>query len=299
MSQTPHEDTIDEAALDAELAASIEKVKSGEVLQAQDKPEAQAPTETPETTTPPVDEKVTGEENGTPQESPAKGEPEYRLPNQGKFESDEAYEKRVELFDLVKRRKAAASPEAKQALSEQISKTKGELKHLGLTERINNPKEEPTKEEVLDPALLADQERLKQLGGATKDDLEQMIRKERIEQEVKSDLAKFVDRTKELQDPDVREVFFDFVDANYIWQGKSGKELITVLELARENMFRPSESIQDRVLKGAGVQEKVNAMQFPGGTGAEVGLSPEMRRSVDELKATGMSEDKAIELLSE
>ena len=74
---------------------------------------------------------------------------------------------------------------------------------------------------------------------------------------------------------------------------------MTVLELARENMFKPSESIQDRVLKGANVQEKVNAMQFPGGTVAKSDYSPEMRKSIDELKATGMTEEKAIELLTE
>ncbi len=73
----------------------------------------------------------------------------------------------------------------------------------------------------------------------------------------------------------------------------------TEIELARENMFKPSESIQDRVLKGANVAEKVNAMQFPGGTVAKGSMSPELRRDVDELKATGMSEEKALELLSD
>jgi hypothetical protein len=102
-----------------------------------------------------------------------------------------------------------------------------------------------------------------------------------------------------LKDPDVREVFFDFVDANYNWQGKSGKDLITILELAKEAMFKPSESIEERVIKGANVQEKVNAMQFPGGTNGKQDFSPEMRKSIDEMKATGMSEEKAIALLSD
>ena len=74
---------------------------------------------------------------------------------------------------------------------------------------------------------------------------------------------------------------------------------MTVLELARESMFKPSETITERVLKGANVQEKVNAMQFPGGTTAKSDYSPEMRKSIDELKATGMSEEKALELLSD
>jgi hypothetical protein len=74
---------------------------------------------------------------------------------------------------------------------------------------------------------------------------------------------------------------------------------MTVLELARENMFRPAETLQERVLKGANVQEKVNAMQFPGGTVTKADYSPEVRKSIDELKATGMSEEKALELLAD
>ena len=150
-----------------------------------------------------------------------------------------------------------------------------------------------------DELLKADRERLKQLGGATKEDIEQIVQKERLAGEVKSTLDKFVDRHTELKDEDTREVFFDFVDSNYNWQNKSGKELMTVLELARESMFKPSETIQERVLKGANVQEKVNAMQFPGGTIAKTNYSPEMTASIKELVATGMSEEKAIELLSE
>jgi hypothetical protein len=64
-------------------------------------------------------------------------------------------------------------------------------------------------------------------------------------------------------------------------------------------MFKPSESIQERVLKGANVQEKVNAMQFPGGTIAKSEYTPDVRKSIDELVATGLSEEKAIELISD
>ncbi len=97
----------------------------------------------------------------------------------------------------------------------------------------------------------------------------------------------------------MREVFFDFVDANYNWQDKTGKGLEATLEMAFENMFRPAETVQDRVLKAAGVEKKVGAMQFPGGTGAKTTYSPEMKKDIDELVATGMSEEKAAELLSE
>ena len=125
------------------------------------------------------------------------------------------------------------------------------------------------------------------------------ILKERLASDVKATLDSFVDRHTELKDVDTREVFFDFVDSNYNWQDKSGKELMTVLELAQESMFKPSETITERVLKGADVQNKVNAMQFPGGTVAKTDYSPEMRKSIDEMVATGLPEDKAIELLSD
>jgi hypothetical protein len=40
-------------------------------------------------------------------------------------------------------------------------------------------------------------------------------------------------------------------------------------------------------------------MQFPGGTVAKTDYSPEMRKDLDELMGTGMSEEKAVELLSD
>ncbi len=286
----------EEAALDKELADSIASVQAGKAL---------APTE-------PAAPEVTSEETPiVPKEESTSVTPEpevkevgyeFRLPNKGKFESDESYEKRIELLDLVKRRKAATTPEQKQALSEQIQTTKGQLKNLNGTEKITNPLNpaESTVQPEEDEATKADRERLRQLGGATKDDIEEIIAERETTANIKNTLDTFVKRYPELDgDPDVREVFFDFVDTNYNWQGKTGKELMTVLELARENMFKPSESIQERVLKGADVQQKVNAMQFPGGTNLRTEVSPEMRKSINELTATGMSEEKAIELLSE
>lgn len=285
----------DEAALDAELAASIEAVKAGQVLE--EKPQSQP--QATGATGPTGATGAEGEGDGASQPTGPDGEAEFRIPNKGKFESDESYEKRIELFDLVKRRKAATTPEAKEALSVEIKKAKGELKTLGATERFIQPKAEATPTGEDDPDLAADKERAKALGLLTKEDAAELVQQERLTQEVQSNLKTFVERKAELKDEDVREVFFDFVDANYVWQGKSGKDLIAVLEMAHEAMFRPSETVQERVLKAAGVQEKVNAMQFPGGTGAKTTFSPEMQKSIDELKATGMSEDKAIELLSE
>jgi hypothetical protein len=293
----------DEAELDKELAESINAVKAGNKLEeTPTTPETKVeekPAEKPADQQP--DTKV--EDPSNPQVAEDTDKSEFRIPNKGKFESDESYELRISLMDLVKRRKAATTPEAKAALSDEISKTKGHLKNLNGSDKIINPlnKVDDTKPVVdEDPAIKADRERLKQLGGTTREDVQEMVRQERLAQETQNALTNFVNRYAEFKDEDMRDVFFDFVDANYNWQGKTGKELITVLELARENMFRPSESIQERVIKGANVQEKINAMSFPGGnSGVGQGLSPELRRSVDELKATGMSEEKAIELLSE
>jgi hypothetical protein len=292
------EDTIDETELDKELEESISSVQAGKVLAPKEevkaeevKEETPEPTKPEETSKPPVDEKKSDEY-------------EFRVPNKGKFESDESYEKRIELLDLVKRRKLAKTDDQRQLLADEIKTAKSNLKTLNGTDRFTNPlnqKNEEVKEplEPEDETLAADKERLKQLGGATKEDIEAIVQQERLATDVKNTLEKFVDRHTELKDEDTREVFFDFVDNNYNWQNKSGKELMTVLELARENMFKPSETIQERVLKGANVQEKVNAMQFPGGSIAKTDYSPEMRKSIDEIVATGMSEAKAIELLAD
>lgn len=294
---TQNPEVNEDAELDKVLEESLNSVKAGKELQAEAKVEdadggnPDAP-QSEEPSTPPVDD------------APKEGEYDFRIPNKGKFESDESFEKRIELMDLVKKRKLAKTDEQKQQISEQIKTTKGQIKNLNGTDKFINPLNEksevetPAQEEE-DEVMKADKERLKQLGGATKEDIAEIIQQERLAGEVKNTLEKFVERHTELADEDTREVFFDFVDSNYNWQNKSGKELMTVLELARESMFKPSETITERVLKGANVQEKVNAMQFPGGTVAKTDYSPEVRRSIEELTATGMSEEKALELLSD
>jgi len=285
-------DVNDEAELDKSLEESIKSVQAGKELA----PAPVKPEETPET--------PKAKDDSTPSAEPAAEEKyEFRVPNKGKFESDESYEKRIELLDLVKKRKLAKSPEQKQQLSEDIKLAKSQMKNLNGTDKFINPLNQksevvpPTPEE--DELLKADRERLRQLGGATKEDIEAIVQKERLAASVKSTLDQFVGRHDELKDEDTREVFFDFVESNYNWQNKSGKDLMTVLELARESMFKPSETIQERVLKGADVQAKVNAMQFPGGTIAKPSVSPEIAASIKEMVATGMSEEKAIELLSD
>jgi len=302
----------DETELDKSLEESLEAVKAGKELTPPEKKEEEAEPEEPkeeipeepkaeDPSTPPVEPEKEGEE-------PAKPEGyEFRIPNQGKFESDESFETRVKLLDLVKKRKAASNPEQVKEISEEIKTTKSNLKTLNGTDRFVNPLNEKAKETTNPPveltdeqkALDADKKRLVELGGATKEDIQEIVQQERLAADVKDTLDNFVERYADLKDEDTREVFFDFVDNNYKWQGKGGKELMTVLELARESMFKPSETLTERVLKGANVQEKVNAMQFPGGTVAKTDYSPEMRKDLDELIATGMSEEKAVELLSD
>lgn len=298
----------DEAELDAALDSAIASVRAGETLAtgATGQTGETGPTGATGEPAPTGDTGSTGEApTGEASATGETGEAEFRLPNKGKFESDEAYEKRVELFDLVKQRRAATTPEAKAALSDKIKAAKGELKTLGSSERFTPPRGESGATGAtgatgeVDPDLAADKERLKALGGATKEDIEAVLAQRDHDAAVRSDLTTFVGKHAELKDEDVREVFFDFVEENYAWQGKSGKALAATLEMAYENMFRPAESVQDRVLKAAGVDRKVGVMQFPGGTGGKTALSPELQKSVDDLKATGMTEEKALELLSE
>ena len=291
----------EDAELDKVLEESLNEVKAGkELAPTKEEVKPKEGEESKEPETPKAEDP-----SDPPAEAKKEGEYDYRIPNKGKFESDESYEKRVELLDLVNKRKLARTDEQKQKLSTEIDTTKRQLRNINGTDKLTNPLNQMSEVEVKDKveeedeATKADRERLKQLGGVTKEDIEEIVQKERLATEVSNTLDKFVDRHAELKDMDVRDVFFDFVDSNYNWQNKSGKELMTVLELARDNMFKPSESIQDRVLKGADVQNKVNAMQFPGGTVAKQDYSPDVRNSINELMSTGMSEEKAAELLLE
>jgi len=298
---------IDETELDKELEESLNSVNAGNELSSKKEVKEEEGTEESSEEVDESKEPETSEEISDPQTDEGKAEPEayeIRMPSKGKFESDESYEKRFELMDLVKKRKLAKTEEQRQQLSDEIGTTRNQLKTLNGSDRIINPLNkksgvEPETEEEENEADKADKERLKALGGATREDVQEILKEERQASEVKGTLDNFVNRHDELKDEDTREVFFDFVDSNFSWQNKSGKELMTVLELAKESMFKQSESIQERVLKGADVQNKINAMQFPGGTVAKADYSPEMKDSIKELTDTGMSEEKALSLLSD
>jgi len=284
----------DESALDAELNATLESIKTGQELPS----EEVKPTET---ATPVAEPKV--EVTSTPPES--KVVENAPVLKKAETEADEVYQVRINLMKLIEQKKAATTPEEKQALSKEIQDTRKNLSIVSQRSQITNPLLQKSEavvkpEEEKDPAFEADRERLKQLGGATIEEMETFLQEKQRAVEVKSTLDSFIEKYAELQDDDTREVFFDFVDSTYNWQNKSGKELRVVLELARESMFRPQQTIQERVLAGANVQEKVNAMQFPGGTViTKPAMSAEVKKSVDELVATGMSEQKALELISD
>lgn len=298
--QTPQHNE-DESELDAILEESINSVKAGKTLEDAN-PQSQTGAE--EESDAPIgatgSDESSGEKDSDSHATTVAGDDQIRIPEKGKFESDEAYEKRVELAELVRQRKEATTPEAKEALSTKIKEARREVGRADMAGKFTQPKVENTiSKDETDPSIQADLERAKQLGLATPQDIQEAIQQERFQQSVQDTIANFVEKTPELADEDAREVFFDFVDQNFIWQGKTGKDLSTTLALAKEAMFRPAESIKDRALKAADVQQKVGAMQFPGGTGTKSTYSAEMKQSIEELKATGMSEEKAIELLSE
>ena len=162
----------DEAELDKVLDESIASVNAGNKLQP--KVETNPEVKTEET---PLEPKVENTSDSPVVEKKEEGY-EFRIPNKGKFESDEAYELRVQLLDQVKRRKTATNPETKQQLSEEISKTRGQLKNLNGSDKINNPLNQSVVETKVeeDPSLKADRERLAQLGGATKEDIQEILR---------------------------------------------------------------------------------------------------------------------------
>lgn len=297
----------DESALDKELEESLASVKAGNAIS----PETAKPQEpvVPVTPEKPKAEEVPAPTQQNAQPTEPKKDDEFRIPEKGKNESDESYEARVKLFDLVRRRKAATTPEAKERLSKEEKEAKNELASLGLKDKFKNintePKVEPVKKPdqaqppiSIDDAIEADKARLRELGGVTKEDIESMLSQREQAIEVQHTIGSFFEKHKVFADQDMKDAFLDFVNENYAWQNKSGKALTTILELARESVFKPSETVQERVINGANVQEKVNAMNFPGGSAPVPALPKDKQDSVDELVKTGMSREKALELVS-
>lgn len=318
MDNDPNVSANDEAALDAEILANINDIRANKGIATIPTTAAPAAAPAPDEgtgTTPPAPAPaiVKTPEQTPPAPAPAApataqpapidaNDKPIVVPAKDKFESEEAFNKRKELAELAQARRDAKTPEEKTALKTKMENVRREYGNLNSIDRTatTSPNGETVTPAPEDPVLAADKARLKALGGMTREDFQEEMHQARHEENVRGTLNSFVDRHPELQDPDTRDVFFDFVDSTYVWKDKSGKELMTVLELARESMFKPSETVQERVIKAAGVQEKVNAMQFPGGTVVTPGLDPAKKQSIAELMTVpGMTEEKALELISD
>lgn len=282
-------DDIDDAELDASISETISQVKA-------EHPGAAKPLETAKDSGN-TDE---GAETSTSQEhSPKDTESqtgnqsdasEFKLPVKGKFESDESFELRMQLFDLVKQKKAAGSQEEKDGIQRQIK----ELRHQ-MSEALRSPSTRSQSSISNDDASPEEAEVGNQNNRyLTEQDLIEF--NQRAQNKVVID--SFFEKHPEFKDPDVKEVFVNFFDANYKLDGKDAKGVATVLELARSAMFKPSETIQERTLKAAQVQDKVNAMQFPGSTGGGDTFTPEQKASIDEMVSAGVPREKAIELVT-
>jgi len=289
----------DESILDKELEASLSAMKAEmpEVATTPDTAvdEGKKPSNAAEGPT----NRDHIEEESSKKETTTETESTKEIVNKAEGETEEAFIKRAELLELVRQKKLARSEEERVKLSKEIFNTRREISVLN--NPINNPltKAETPNNEV-EPEPSDDLKRLKELGGVTKDELINALEEREFNKNVETTVKSFVDKNPQMADEDVREVFFNFVESNYNWQGKSGQELNTVLELAKDAMFKPSETIQERFIKGANVQEKVNSMQFPGGSVSKQGISKDKQQSVDELMSTpGMTEEKALELLSD
>lgn len=280
----------DEAALDALIDADVSKIRA-------EQPGAANPSEPATdpkgeegagdpTAKDPIDPQVPADQGAQPTDNaPAF---ELKTPVKGKFESDASFEIRQNLFELVKQKKAARDPGEASDIERQIAEIREGFKTI---KTITNPKDSNAPE-VVQPSPAAQDDSV-----VRKEDLPKILEEMRAETEAKVTIDSFFEKHPELSDKDVRDAFTDFFDLNFKLEGKDSKGISQVLEIAHAAMFRPNESIQERVIAGANVNEKVNAMQFPGGTLVQTGLTPEQDASVKEMVAAGVPEDKARELI--
>jgi len=133
--------------------------------------------------------------------------------------------------------------------------------------------------------------------------VEALFNQKMLEKDITMTLDNFLGSRPELTDPDVRDVFLDYVSDNYKWEGKAGNDLLNILETAASVVFpkqvKDVQAVEQRILKGIDVQEKINTMQFPGGQVQQKGYSLETENSIKELMNTGYSRDEAIALLDD
>ncbi len=278
----------DESQLDAEIDGTISKIKAVQTEVAYPPESAESPSEKSDAgaEAPPAEE-------AKPDNGPETEEPSFELrePVRVKFETEESFNTRVRLFNLVKQKKASQDPQEKEDIQKQMTEIRDSLRSL---DRFTSPKDGNAPEVVQPSPAPTDNDSV-----VRKEDLPKILEEMRMETEAKVTIDSFFDKHPEFKDPAVREVFTDFFDSNYKLDGKNAKGISEVLELAHGAMFRQNESVQERVLQGADVMEKVNAMQFPGGTVVRTGLTPSQDASIKEMMAANpnMSEDRARELI--
>lgn len=293
------DESSDEAKLDAEIEAQIKEAnqRAEEADDSDQQKTTESQDDSSQDNSSQEDSSDESVDDSTSSESPEKGsqktdqnqdEAGFRVPSQGHHESDAAYAKRVELAELVYQRKNAKNDDEKSQIESKMESTRADLRKLN-TQNFNR------------------QETSNNEGSSTNDDQQQKpddvrrIVEEAIiahsqETETRRVLSEFVNNNKQLQDPDFREVFFDFVDSDFNWQGKTPDQLNNILGLALTAMTGPVETFNDRVVKSTDAQKAVNAMNFPGGSVADQGFSKAREQQIAELEATGMSREKAIEL---
>ncbi len=216
---------------------------------------------------------------------------DLRVPVKGPFESEESYAVRLQISEMLKKRETAATDDERSEVQKELKKFREEFGHL-----INSNRSQFSQNRDDAPSSVQPDDG-SQRKFVSVDELDEILAEKQIQTENKFIIDSFFSKHPEFSDQNVRDVFVDFFDSNYKIDGKTGTQIAQVLELARSAMFKPTQSIEERVLKGANVQNKVNAMQFPGGTIVRNGLTPDQQKSVDEMKAAGISEDRARELI--
>lgn len=289
----------DDAALDALINGDLSKIKAEQNGSAN----PTETTETPVVATPPVASvEAPSAEVATPTESQTE-EPtapyEFKAPVKGKFESDASFNLRVQLANLVQAKKATNDPNGQQAIQDQIKELRNELRNTK-PESVINRSQSSNSDEVA-PANVQPDSGNPQVNPNDPNAIAALAIQQMQEQQhtvaMANTINDFFGKNAEFTDPDVRDVFIEFFDSNYKLEGKSPEQAIATLELAKQAMFRPDETIQERALIAAGVQKDVSAMQFPGGNVPQVGLNAEQAASIKEMVAAGVPEDRARALI--
>jgi hypothetical protein len=287
----------DDAAFDAALDQQITQM--AEQNGAAKPPETVKPT-SPDTQVPSEPSTVTPSAEEVPQvkqdEAQTQPEPyEFKAPIKGQFESEESFAMRQQLALLIANKKASNNPQEQDVIQNQIKEIRNDLRNLKpdiINKPSNNNDGTPSnvQPEEGDQTVQTPQDIAKQV-------LE-TIQTQQYNESMTKEVNSFLNKYPEFKDQEVRDTFIEFFDDNYKLEGKTPEQCKMVLELARQAMFRPEETVQERVLKAAGVQNQVNAMQFPGGTVVKQALPKEQQDSIDEMVKAGISEERAKELIS-